>query len=291
MNEQAANHLGKIGLLDGDIVAYRAAAIAEPVRYLAEFANAYQKFDSSADLKAATEENSPLRIWNHKEDKGFEFAKMALDNTLTYIKEHLQPKSIEIYLSDKSNFRYNAAITQPYKGNRDVVRPKYLKKIKEFLVNEYAASSWPNLEADDVLSIRATRLGEDSIIGSIDKDLHQIAGWHYNWVSGTALRISQKEACVNLFKQIITGDPSDSIPGLPGYGIKAAEKCLDGGTDAKDLFARVWDLYRNGVDFIPDIIGKWEYFREQASLVFLLRSVEDTILNIPGYVSLEELEN
>mgnify|MGYP003859969237 CR=1 FL=1 len=67
------------------------------------------------------------------------------------------------------------------------------ERIKDFktnfnsLIDEYQAVIYPNLEADDVMGILATKpsKGERKIICSIDKDLRQIPGHLYNGESLT----------------------------------------------------------------------------------------------------------
>lgn len=275
---------GKIALVDADLIAHRSSAIAEPVRYLAEFSNSYQKFDSSKDMKTATKESPPVRVWTYKEDKGEDFALMIAKQTFDTIIHKVEPSAMMVFLSGRYNFRYQVATTVPYKWARETMgKPKYFRAVKEWIKSEYGASVSDGIEADDAISITATGLGKAGFIISLDKDLHQVDGWHYNWVTDTVSRVSKKEACYNLFRQVIVGDATDGVPGLPGHGPKAAEKCLDGGADAKDLFARVWGLYRTGADFLADVSRRWDYFEEQTRLVYLLRHEGDTFKNVPGY--------
>ena len=47
-------------------------------------------------------------------------------------------------------------------------------------------------EADDTIAIRATELGDEAIIVSLDKDFDQVVGWHYNF--------SKDSGCITLNK-------------------------------------------------------------------------------------------
>lgn len=51
---------------------------------------------------------------------------------------------------------------------------------------------------------------------SLDKDLYNIPGRHYNWVSETFTTVSPIQASRNFYKQIISGDGSDNIPSYDG---------------------------------------------------------------------------
>jgi hypothetical protein len=55
---------------------------------------------------------------------------------------------------------------------------------------------------------------EDQCIVTIDKDLNCIPGWHYNWDKGSIYNVTEEEAYRCFYKQMITGDVSDHIPGL-----------------------------------------------------------------------------
>ena len=92
--------------------------------------------------------------------------------------------SWSMHLTGKNNFRYQIATTVPYKGNRvDKPKPKHLAFLRNYLVKEWGASISEGEEADDTIAIEATKLGDNCVIVSLDKDLDQIVGWHYNFVT------------------------------------------------------------------------------------------------------------
>lgn len=90
----------------------------------------------------------------------------------------------ELHLTGKENFRNDIAVTVPYKGNRKSEKPVHYHLLREYLVDAWAATVSQGIEADDMLAIRATELGESSVIVSLDKDLDQVPGWHYNFSKG-----------------------------------------------------------------------------------------------------------
>jgi len=66
----------------------------------------------------------------------------------------------------------------------------------------------------------------NSIIVSIDKDLNQVCGYHYNSTKDKVYYISEAEGIRWFYEQLLQGDSADNIPGLPGIGPKTATKML-----------------------------------------------------------------
>jgi len=74
------------------------------------------------------------------------------------------------------------------------------------------------MEADDGLAIAQgyfQEQGIESIIVTEDKDLLQVPGWHYNPnKNDKPFKISEEQGHFLLWKQVITGDKTDNIPGV-----------------------------------------------------------------------------
>ena len=131
---------------------------------------------------------------------------------------------MEIFLSGRSNFRDNIATIKVYKGNRDPLhKPHWYDEIKEYLRSVWKAEAEEHLEADDIL---AKLQGNNTCIVTTDKDLDQIAGWHYNWVKDILYEVSTEQAVHSKYIQILTGDSTDNIEGIPGMGPVGAEERL-----------------------------------------------------------------
>ena len=103
------------------------------------------------------------------------------------------------------------------------------------------------LEADDVMGIISTREPGKHIIASIDKDLNQIPGKHFNWYKDTnkVYDVSDYDGTRLFYKQILTGDTVDNYKGVPGIGPKKADKLLDaaeeeGPDETMDDLTMVW---------------------------------------------------
>jgi hypothetical protein len=179
--------------------------------------------------------------------------------------------SWSMHLTGKNNFRYKIATTVPYKGNRvDKPKPKHLAFLRDYLVKEWGASISEGEEADDTIAIEATKLGDNCVIVSLDKDLDQICGWHYNFVKRLGYYITPEEALVKLYTQMLTGDAADNIKGLFRIGPVKAAKIIGDTTNELELYNKVLEAYE----------GNAERVLENAQLLFL-RRYEGQIWNPP----------
>ena len=153
---------------------------------------------------------------------------------------------IESYVGGEGNFRSN--VYPEYKANRkDMEKPKYLKEAYAYLVHFWNGRVVNGMEADDMVAMRATELGDECVIVSIDKDLKQIAGLHYNWKARSYTSISPEEAEYNFWIQMLMGDTTDNIKGLEGVGPKKAEKLLEGVSpqDYEDFVQNLYEEHQN----------------------------------------------
>lgn len=119
---------------------------------------------------------------------------------------------VRVFLSGSTNFRKE--IYPLYKANRDELkRPQYLQAVRECLVLEWGAEVTDGYEADDALGVEQ---GEDTIICTIDKDLAQVPGLHYNFVNGEFSAVDEIEGWRSFYKQLVLGDRGDNVPGYDG---------------------------------------------------------------------------
>lgn len=218
--------------VDGDILAYRTAAVCE------------DHFEGACEEILAT--------------------------TITEIATETNVNKMRIYISGENNFRYDVAKTKPYKGNRaTMVRPRFLKFCKEHLVEKYSALVIHGYEADDAIASDMTLNG--AFHCGIDKDMLQIPGRHYNYVNKEWKDVSEEEAILTLYRQILMGDSSDNIPGLPKVGPKTAEKII---TDHLTAYDDAVEYYKEiCAEKLPDI-NPTEYFFEQSSLITMVKDID-----------------
>lgn len=154
----------------------------------------------------------------------------------------------KLYLTGKNNFRNEIATTAVYKGNRTAEKPKHLAAIRSYMTAEFAAIVVDGQEADDAIAIDATTHGDNCVIVSVDKDLDQLSGWHYNFVKRLNYYVDPDTARLNFYKQILTGDSADNIIGLSGIGKVRAEKILSECKTEEELYNACVAAYDGNVD-------------------------------------------
>jgi hypothetical protein len=166
-------------------------------------------------------------------------ATKTMDKFVTDLIGTLDVINWELFLTGKGNFRNEIAVTVPYKGNRaELKKPVHLETLRQFLVNNWDASVAEGQEADDAIAIRATQLGDDGIIVSLDKDFDQVQGWHYNFVKDEMYYVTAEEGLLNFYMQFLTGDRIDNIVGVKGIGpVKAHKLLTNAERDQYEMFA------------------------------------------------------
>ena len=151
---------------------------------------------------------------------------------------------IVICLSQDQSFRY--WVWPDYKANRkDRIDPPMLETAFDILKHDYYTWAVSGLEGDDCLGIIQTS-EPDTVIVTIDKDLNQIPGWHFNPDKMTEPHEMEPElASWHFHVQWLMGDSGDNLPGLPRVGIKTAIKILEGIMDSDEMTARVKQEYED----------------------------------------------
>jgi hypothetical protein len=187
----------------------------------------------------------------------------------------LDTRELELYLTsqEKNNYRYT--IDPEYKAGRLTSKPTHYHFLREHLVLAHKASVVENQEADDMLGIRSTQLAPEGVICSIDKDLDQIPGWHYNFVKDVKYEVTPLEGLRFFYYQLLTGDRIDNIMGVPGIGPVKATKILQGKTTEEDMFNAVRDTYRLA---FPD---SWETQLRKFGQLLKIRTIEGELWDFP----------
>ena len=212
-------------LLDGDIYAFRSAASAE-------------------------NDSLGLAIFRVEE---------MIDKTLA----ETGATEFSIFLSGDNNFRYQ--IYPEYKATRSKIKPRFLKEVKDYLIEKYKAITSDGCEADDLLGIEQCAATEQNdgcafaiynvsptIICSLDKDLRMIPGMHYSFeINGVSslgkswtrpmeiVNVEAFEGLKRFYTQLLTGDSTDNIKGAAGIGKVKAAAILRDCTTEKELYEAV----------------------------------------------------
>jgi len=167
--------------------------------------------------------------------------------------------TVNLWLSpgDGSNFRFGVANLpgskgQGYKAGRPT-KPHYLSFIRNRLVEKWGAQEIFGYEADDALGIYQN---DNTIASHIDKDINMIPGHHYNHVTGEYYHVPTGlgsltydngkligRGTIFFYAQLITGDATDNIPGIPKMGPKKAYDVLSQLTKESDCYEQVYNLY------------------------------------------------
>ncbi|BAQ92982.1 5'-3' exonuclease [uncultured Mediterranean phage uvMED] len=163
--------------------------------------------------------------WKH-EGGDIEEAYETIDAMFDHIFHVTGCSSYIGFLTGRNNFRKKIATTKVYKGNRkDMVMPVHLDELRDYLINQWECDVVNGLEADDALGICQTEM-QNTIICSIDKDLLQIKGLHYNWNKSEFFNVTEYDGWQKLYEQTLSGDSTDNIVGIPRVGEKKAKKIL-----------------------------------------------------------------
>jgi 5'-3' exonuclease len=171
-------------------------------------------------------------------DEPKEIAKHTLGLSLQETLEAVNgDKNSVVFISGETNYRKD--IYPAYKANRKE-RPEHYDMLRESLITDWSAVESKGCEADDLLGINQT---DDTIICSIDKDLLQIPGKHFNIVKKEFTEISEFQGWYNFYIQLLMGDRVDNVPCLEGVGIKTAEKILAGMNSKEEMYERVLSEY------------------------------------------------
>lgn len=259
-----------VALIDGDILLHRAARAIEKRHYELFLDKGSLSFRGMnlTDIKKklnewkVTSETATLRKIVTTEK--VELARHILNMMIEKILKETKANEYMIYLSptDKSNFRYDVATIQGYKANRTEESPAHYDALREhILTSGFQVEVAIKQEADDCLGITATRLSTVKdmmvIMVSIDKDIDQIPGHHFNFVEGVMyettligeLTLSNNHKKLKggglkwFYAQMLLGDSGDNIPGLKGAGPVKVQGYLADLNTEDELLDKVYELF------------------------------------------------
>jgi 5'-3' exonuclease len=224
-------------LIDGDVLAYEAAFAAE----------AAWKYEHPSSL----------------DPPPFDNVADQLDNRIANICGRVgatQPPIL--FLTGKKNFRYDIAKRQAYK-DRASNKPWHYKNVLAYMKGKYDCRLTEGLEADDLMAIEQTNRPDETIICTRDKDLRAVRGWHYGWemenqpefgpelvteLGYVGLSPNRKKiigtGILFFYSQCLTGDPVDTIPGIPKCGPVKAYEILEHAKTEEEAFRSVLSAYQ-----------------------------------------------
>ena len=249
-------------LIDGDVIVYQAGFASDQTSYTCPdvFNFQYKK-----DAVAHCNEKGLIiaNIDKHVVAEPVEFCLSSVKKMIKGMMKKIDANEYAIFLTGKGNFREK--IFTDYKANRDRShRPIHYEAIREYLLTVWKADEVIGVEADDAMGwaqwkdLQVTgndQLSGESCICTIDKDLNQIPGWHFNWQldggEGMMYWVDPEQANRYFFEQWLMGDAADNIPGITKVGAVTANNLLNMLEDkvhpklptAKQYYEYVTDLW------------------------------------------------
>ena len=177
----------------------------------------------------------------------------------------------EYLIAVKSSSNFRDDIWGDYKKHR--TPSNSVKYIRQFLIEQKDAVEAYYREADDLLRIwaeEARSIGKDFIICGIDKDLKCVPGMHYHTRDRIVFEVSEVEANILFYSQLLQGDSVDGIPGVPKVGPKKAEKLLGHLTSEEDMQEAVVGEY------VAYYGSKWyEYLLANGKMLYIQKHLDD----------------
>ncbi len=267
-----------LAIIDGDVLAYQACR------------NRHTRDNTTALLD--WEGRLVNKTFSKEEDVAY--FKASWKN----FKEDLHSLLEKLYCTDylmavKGDSDFRKTLYAEYKLNRHADPMKqnpFVPKIRKLAVYEGYAIFAHGREADDMLRIwalEAQRAGRDYIICSIDKDLRCIPGKHYvmhfDPAKQVTLNISEWEAKRHYYEQMLKGDPTDKIPGVPLVGEVKAKNLLSECLSEEEMQEVVVSEYlaAYGEDW-------YNYFLINAKLIHL-QTHENDYFDVEAWPIVQEL--
>jgi len=201
--------------IDGDILLYAVGFASETSVYVCTDGT---EFDSAKEAKSYCKQHNFEKI-KRRDPAPDHIWKGNVNAMIRNIMVKTGAAESRIFFSAPHNFRQD--IDPEYKANRKgQAKPYCYYELKTYMECLYSCEEVDGYEADDLLGIYQT---DDTILCTLDKDLDQIEGHHYNWRKDMLYEITKNEAEYNLYIQVLMGDAVDNIKGIPGIGpVKAA---------------------------------------------------------------------
>jgi 5'-3' exonuclease len=156
-----------------------------------------------------------------------------------------------IALGTSSNFRVDLYPDYKRSNSRVTAKsklPDWFGELKEYLGEQPNIVKAVGMESDDLLrmwSFQAVEAGDPFVLCSIDKDLDCIPGLHYNSKYRKSYEVTPDEANAFYWQQILQGDSTDNIPGLPRVGPVKAKAMLAGLKTEEERQQRVIKEYQS----------------------------------------------
>lgn len=254
--------------IDGDILLYKAAFSVEARGYIGYEQDTPVKFSKFKKDVMEFDRWEPYRAI--EEDAGEE-ACLIFSALVSNIVRKTGAKTYKIYLTGKNNFRHK--LYDGYKSTRGA-KPLLYKEVKAYAAGQRNSVIVDGQEADDAMSIANYKNPSAHVIASIDKDLLMVPGYHYNFDKDVALLITPEEGLRHFYCQLLAGDRTDDIPGLPRIGLKTAAKRLAHCSTEEELWDEALRLWTEHIEASKEAVDPYHVVVRNARLLWM-RTKED----------------
>lgn len=284
--------------IDGDVVMYSVGFASQTTMYVVDGKRFEEKPDA---IDYCTRYNIDVdTIEKDYVAEPIAFALSSVKRLIARIVKSSKASTKTILLTGEDNFRDEVAKFQPYKGNRvnddgtpKQPKPIHFQAIKDYLLFTMGAEMIEGEEADDQLSVRAVESGHT--IATIDKDLNNTTGWHYNWQKDDLYFVEPIEADRNFYKQLLTGDATDHIPGLFKFtGIRASKKfkdAIDEMTEPYEMYKHVKNIYMDGFKKVDQKRSAKPLKWNNVAMTKLAYRADDTLTEIGRLLWMRRADN
>lgn len=215
--------MSKIAIIDGDVLCYQACKPRWEKKARVENGFSFVSLDDDG-------KRLPLEYTKEEDREYLEESWENLKKDLTTLIETVYCDDYIMAVKGENNFRY--LLYPEYKLNRHADPTKqnlFVPVLRKLAVAEDLAVEAVGCEADDLIRIwaeQARLYDQDYVICSIDKDLKCIPGKHWLMHKKTLIEVSEADAMRHYYEQLLKGDPTDNIPGVPRVGEVKASKIL-----------------------------------------------------------------
>lgn len=252
-------------LVDFDSAIYALASACDNAKW--EYRG--KQWDSKAVAVKALHalKKNPEELERKTYPEPWEKVKYTVDRYIEDLLEKLNQPFDYYFLvaGSRESFRFDVAKIKPYKGQRSSIKPYHFQAIKDYVVAEHNVKLVKGVEVDDVVGL-LYNVGD--IIVSIDKDLKQLPGMHYNPNKDTFTTVTHVDGLRSFYSQLIEGDPSDNIMGVYGAGAGSVH------IPRIRKMKKEEDMYNLLLTLFEERVGGYKelFMLENARLLWLLRN-------------------
>ena len=233
-----------IALIDGDVICYNACED----RYTRDTDDLLLQHQEYTEIRRVEGED----VFSDEENEAylnavFEKFKRLIEG----LQETCYATEVRVAVGGTGNFRKD--VFPDYKMNRHgvgVKRNPFVPIIREMAAKEGIAVQAHGMEADDLLRIWAEELRAEEkhfVICSVDKDLKCIEGTHWLIHKKTFFESTPDYAMRFYYEQLLQGDATDNIQGVPGIGPLKAQSFLANCVTEEDFQSTVMQVYYSTV--------------------------------------------